>query len=79
MTSCKRTRKRDSNCPGASDIGLYGVDLSCLDWVEDVVIQQLIQELGLNRNRELPELKQILTFQSTDDLSKPVSLEMGKF
>lgn len=32
------------------------MDLSCLDWADEVVIQRLVYELGLHMSCELPEL-----------------------
>lgn len=78
MTSYNQSSSRDSRKPKSSDIGHYRGEFSCLDWVEDVVIQQLIQELGLANRRELPDLKQLLVFQPNEDIGKPVTFERSQ-
>ena len=40
------------------------IDLTCLDWVDEVIIQRLIFELGLHIKQELPELNHVLGIQS---------------
>lgn len=69
MTSYKRVRTnvRTNN---QADVGKYGIDLSCLDRVDEVVIQRLIQEFGLTNCRELPDLKNVLVSQVNDDACK---------
>ena len=76
MTSCDHSSSRDSSKSNSSDY--YRGEFSCLDWVEDVVIQQLVKELGLANRRELPELKQFFVFQSNEDVGKSIILEKSQ-
>ena len=75
MTTYRQPIHRDGKKAKSSEIGLYREDFSCLDWVEDVVIQKLVQELGLANCRELPDLKHILVVHSNDDLSNAACFE----
>lgn len=53
-----------------SNANLISVDLSCLDWADDIVVQRLVNEFGLHLHRELPDLRYILDKQSTENCPK---------
>ena len=53
-----------------SNANLISVDLSCLDWADDSVVQRLINEFGLHLHRELPDLRYILDKQNTENYPK---------
>ena len=75
MTTYRQPSQRSGKKAKSSEIGLYIGDFSCLDWVEDVVIQNLIQEFGLANCRELPDLKHVLVVHSNEDVSNAVYFE----
>ena len=65
----KPTNSSGSALP-TSNTSRIPLDLSCVDWADDLVVQRLVNEFGLHLHKELPDLRYILDKQGTENYPK---------